>query len=81
MLKEIKRILKKNNTNYKVVLTPLYEQIKYNPTDLIFLKNLFGSNLYDFSGKNSYTENQTNYYESSHFKPVIGDSILAIIYK
>ena len=81
MLKEIKRILKKNNTNYKVVLTHLYEQIKYNNADLIFLKNLFGSNLYDFSGKNSYTENQTNYYESSHFKPYIGDSILAIIYK
>ncbi|MCC6252369.1 MAG: hypothetical protein IT238_07910 [Bacteroidia bacterium] len=81
MLKEIKRILEKNNTNYKVVLSPLYEQIKFNPTDLNILKNEFGNDLYDFSGKNSFTDNITNYYEISHFRPNVGDSILKIIYK
>ena len=81
MLKEVKRILEKNNTNYKVVLSPLYEQIKFNHSDLLLLKNEFGNNLYDFSGKNSFTDNKTNYYETSHFRPNVGDSIFKIIYK
>lgn len=81
MLKEISRILKRNNTNYKVVLSPLFEQMKFNPADLLFLKNEFGNNLYDFSGKNSFTENKINYYETSHFRPNVGDSILKLIYK
>lgn len=81
MLKEISRIFKKNNTNYRVILSPLYEQIKFNPSDLILLKGEFGNNLYDFSGKNSFTENKINYYETSHFRPNIGDSIFKLIYK
>ncbi len=81
MLKEVKRILVINNINYKVVLSPLYEQIKFNPSDLLLLKNIFRNNLYDFSGKNFFTENKINYYESSHYRTNVGDSILKIIYK
>jgi len=81
MLKEVKRILEKNKTNYKVVISPLYEQIKFNPSDLLVLKSEFGNNLYDFSGKNSFTDNKENYYETSHFRPCVGDSIFKIIYK
>lgn len=81
MLKEIKRILEKNNTNYKIILSPLYEQIKFNPTDLNLLRNEFGNNLFDFSGKNSFTDNKINFYETSHFRPSVGDSILKIIYR
>lgn len=81
MLKEIKRILKKNKTNYRIVMSPLYEQTKFNPKDVSILKNLFGDHIYDFTGKNEITEHKTNYYENSHYRPVIGDSILNIIYK
>lgn len=81
MLKEIHRILEKNKTNYKVVLSPLYEQIKFNPKDLALLNSVFGENVYDFSGKNHFTDPISNYYESSHFRPVVGDSIMKIIYK
>jgi hypothetical protein len=81
MLKEMKRILEKNKTSYKVVVSPLYDQIKINSIDLSVLKKEFGNNLYDFSGKNSFTENKMNYYELSHFRPSVGDSILHIIYK
>ncbi len=80
MVMEIKRILEKNKTNYKIVLSPLYEQIKFNSEDLLFLKNEFGNNLYDFTGKNKFTDKITNYYEKSHFRPMVGDSILEIIY-
>jgi hypothetical protein len=58
----------------------LFEQMNWNPKDLNFLKNLFGSNLYDYSGINEFTNNKLNYYESSHFRPVVGDKILNSIY-
>lgn len=81
MLNEIKRILEKNNTNYKVVLSPLYEQIRFSHSDEYELKTVFGNNLYDFSGKNSFSEYKTNFYEQSHFRPNVADSILKIVYQ
>jgi hypothetical protein len=78
-LKEIKNILDKHKTKYTVILTPLYEQIKFNKRDTELLTSLFGKNLHDFSGKNIFTDNKQNYFESSHFRPVVGDSIFQII--
>ena len=80
MLQEIKRILNKNKTNYKVVLSPLYEQKKFNPNDFQKLHTLFEYKLYDFSGKNIFTDLKTNYYEASHYRPKIGNRIFVIIY-
>jgi hypothetical protein len=81
MCKKIKRILEKHNTNYKVVISPLYDQINFSETDQNILTSVFGNHLYDFSGKNEFTDNKFNYYETSHFRPFVGDSILKIIYK
>lgn len=81
MLQEIKKILDKNKTHYAVVISPLYEQMKFSQHDKVILENYFGDNLYDFSGKNSFTDLQTNYYETSHFRPHVGDSILQRIYR
>ncbi|MGZ3905082.1 MAG: hypothetical protein ACXVC6_15375 [Bacteroidia bacterium] len=80
MLSEIAAIFKKQNTNYAVILSPLYEQINFNPADMKILKDTFGDNLYDFTGENSFTENIHNYYEKSHYRPVVGDSIMQYIY-
>lgn len=81
MLLEIKNIFMRHNTNYKVVISPLYEQIKFNNKDIDILVSVFSDNLYDFSGKNSFTENKMNYYENSHYRPFIGDRIMSVIYK
>lgn len=81
MLKEIKMILKKHNSDYRIVLSPLFEQIKYHPEDMKLLQQLFGSNLYDFTGANSITNDYHNYYETSHFKKHIGDTILNTLYE
>jgi hypothetical protein len=80
MLQEIKRILEKNKTNYKVIISPLYEQKKFNKTDFDILKSLFGENLHDYSGKNQFTDDKLNYYEASHYRPHVGDSILRQVY-
>ena len=81
MLREIRRLLDKNKTKFKVVLSPLYDQTKFNPADMRVLKQVFGDHLYDFSGKNSITDNKFNYYEISHYRYVVGDSILSKIYQ
>jgi len=80
MLKRIKQILVKHHTKYKIVLSPLYDQMKFSRNDIMTLNNLFGKNIYDFTGKNAFTNDKHNYYEASHFRPCVGDSIINYIY-
>jgi len=81
MLKEIKRIFDKHGTDFKIVLNPLYEQQKFHAADREMMKQLFGENLYDFTGKNEYTENKYNYFEAYHYKSSLGSLILRKIYQ
>ncbi len=80
LLDEIKLILDKHQTDYKVVISPLYNQVEFHPEDIAILRNYFGDNLCDFSGNNRITSNKRNYYETSHYLPMVGDSIMDIIY-
>jgi hypothetical protein len=81
LLNEIKNVIDKQNINLKIVISPLYNQIKFNESDMQFLTKLFGNkNVYDFSGKNNLTENISNYYESSHYKPCVANLIMDSVY-
>jgi hypothetical protein len=81
MLLSIKNILDKNKTNYKIIISPLYEQVKFNNLDLEILNKIFGnSNIFDYSGKNDITDNIRNYYENSHFRPHVGSEIFKSIH-
>lgn len=80
-LAEIKESLKKNNTKFKIVLGPTYDQHYFNQQDLATLIKYFGKeNVYDFSGINEYTENIGNYYEIYHYKPSVANDIMNKIY-
>ena len=80
-LHKLQKTLIQNKINYKIVISPLYNQIKLNRSDLEYLYRLLGqSNIYDFSGINVLTSNITNYYESSHFKPYVANKIMDSIY-
>jgi len=82
MLKDIYDIFKKNNTNYKIIISPLYDQVKLNPNDLKFLEDLFGKkNVFDFSGINKFTSDYKNYYETSHYRPHVARELLKIVYE
>lgn len=83
LLNNIKNILKKHHTNYKIVINPTYTQLKFNKDDLAILSEIFGAkNIYDFSGINSITSNLYNYYDgSSHYRPHIANEIMRIIYQ
>ncbi len=82
MMKYILSVLKKNNTSYKIVISPLYNKLRFNVLDLVKIKNMFGAeNVYDFSGSNDITNNNSNYYEQRHFKYFVGTRIMDKIYK
>lgn len=81
LLTGIQAILKKHHTDYKVVISPLYDQLKINKADLVTLKRIFGAeHVYNYSGINAYTNNYRNYYESSHYRPVVAIDIMNRIY-
>lgn len=82
MLEEIFTVFTEHNTKYKIIINPLYNQIKINQKDLKYLKELFGKeHVFDFSGINNYTKDYQNYYETSHYRPHISRKILKEIYK
>jgi len=82
MLNEIYGILKENKTAYKIIISPLYDQIKLDTADIQILNKIFGvANIYDFSGINFITNDYHNYYETSHYRPHVADYILKEIYK
>ena len=82
LLTEIQEVFKENKTNCKIVISPLYNQIKINEADVVLLKRIFGDmNVFDFSGINTITNDYHNYYESSHYRPHITNLIMQEIYK
>ena len=81
LLSQIHELFVDGNTNYKIVVSPLYDQIKLNPTDKSILDSIFGAeNVYDYSGINKYTQDSLNYYESSHYRPRVASQIMNEIY-
>jgi len=82
MLEEIKKIFTKHHTNYRIVISPQYDQIKFNPEDLHYLEDLFGKDfVFDFSGRNILTETYQNYYDNFHYRPQVSRQIMEIIYE
>lgn len=82
VLIDLRDLLLSHKTDYRIVISPLYDQIKLNPDDLQFLNETFGEEkVYDFSGVNEYTNNVSNYYEYSHYRPQLCRQILKIIYQ
>lgn len=81
LLQEIKGIFDKKNTNYRLVISPLYNQKKLSESDIQYLKQLFGEAfVFDFSGKNKWTEDYRNYYETSHYLPQVANAVLDSVY-
>jgi hypothetical protein len=78
----IVKILNRHRAKLYVIITPLYDQRKFNPEDISILRTAFGESLYDFSGINAITNNEYNYKpDRKHFREVVSkkifDSIIA----
>lgn len=80
ILYEIHDILVRNQTDYKIIINPVYDQIQLALEDKDFLIELFGDNLVDFSGKNRMTENFHYYCDPSHFNEYTASEVMRIAY-
>lgn len=81
LLKNIATILLSSGTNYKVIISPGYDQLKLSKDDYVILCSIFGEdNVYDFSGKNEFTEDYHHFYDISHYRPFIAAIILRFVY-
>lgn len=81
MLNEIYEIFDICNTNFKIIISPLYAQTVMSESDLNILDSIFGTdNIYNYSGKNAITEDYRNYYENSHYRPHVALKIMKIVY-
>lgn len=82
LLSSMNDILKMHNTNFKIIISPSFDQIHINPNDLEFLKVTFGNeNVFDFSGPNKWNADYHNYYETTHYRPNVAYDIMQIIYQ
>ena len=81
-LNSIKTIFNKHNTKYKIVISPAYNQIPMEEEKVKTLEQIFGQeNIYNYSGKNKFTEPIHNFYETSHYRPHVADEIMSLIYE
>lgn len=81
MLRVIRGILVKHNTDYRVIISPLYDQHQINPSDLTILNKLFTEEkVFDFSGSNEFTDDFHNFYEPLHYRPPVATAIMNIAY-
>lgn len=82
ILNSIADILKRSHADYKVIISPGYDQLKLSKEDYDVLCNIFGVEMvYDYSGKNEFTQDYHNFYDISHYRPFVASEILNLIYK
>ena len=82
ILNGIAKELAEDSTDFRIVISPLYNQVKLNTKDLDILYAIFGKErVFDFSGKNAITDDVHNYYESYHYRPSVAKMILDSMYK
>lgn len=80
-LEEIHELFVNGGTNYKIIVSPLFDQLKLNTDDKRVLDSIFGNeNVFDFSGINEYTNDTLNYYEDSHYRPCLARQLLNVVY-
>ena len=81
MLDSISVLLARHAASVQVVVSPLYNQIRLNPTDLRTLCDLFGpDHVHDFSGPNAWNADCHNYYEASHYRPSVAVALMDSVY-
>jgi hypothetical protein len=77
-LREIEAIFRQHHTNFRIVISPLYDEPELNSKDVETLGRVFGrSNVYDFSGVKEITENRHNYYDPGHYRPFVARMIMS----
>jgi hypothetical protein len=81
MLREVRAVFDAKGTDYRIVVSPLYDQRPLHPDDLMLLRRVFGAEtVFDFSGANDITRDPHSYYEGSHYRPTIARRLMRAVY-
>ncbi|MBR1593846.1 MAG: hypothetical protein IJ659_03650 [Alloprevotella sp.] len=81
-LQKLAEAFHRMGTDVRVVVSPLYDQIRLNPEDVAALQKAFGADrVHDFSGTNAFTSDKHNFYEPFHYRPVCARQIMDCIYQ
>ena len=80
-LRKIQHIFDLHHTDYRIVVSPLYNQIRLNSSDLAMLQSVFGTDhIYDFSGPNQWNSDYHLFYEENHYRPIVARQLMDAIY-
>jgi hypothetical protein len=80
-LRRMRSIFDEHGTDHHIVISPLYDQLALDRTDLALLKEVFGrERVHDHSGVNAITLDRRNYLEASHYRSHVGRMIMQAIY-
>jgi hypothetical protein len=81
MLIDIRNIFAENNTDFRLLICPSYDQIAFNKNDLALVQTIFNKeNVFDFTGINEFTEKKSNFYDGLHFKQYVVRELMDIMY-
>ena len=81
LLQTVKDIFSRHATDCRIVISPLYDQIRLSPRDVATLCRIFGpGSVFDFSGPNRWNSDYRLYYEESHYRPPVARQLMDIIY-
>ena len=81
LLRKVKWYFDKHGTDYRIVISPMYDQLPLGEDHLRLLLTIFDpSRVHNYSGRNRLTEPVANFYENSHFRPHVADLIMRDIY-
>lgn len=80
-LMDIRKIMDQHGTDFRIVIAPSFNCLVVNPENLRMLQAIFGRNrVYDFSGINDLSRDQTGFYDLVHFRPEVGKRMLEKMY-
>ena len=82
MLKEMRRIFDRHNTDYRIIIGPNWQREIISPHDLKILQTIFPSDrVHDFCLYHEATDSINNFYDHTHYRPKIAKAILDSIYQ
>lgn len=81
ILKQINAILRKDRTNFKIILGPMPDYTVLNSSDTDSIKSIFGAkNVYDLSKyRKAYSSGMT-FFDNTHFTPFLAKEMLDTVY-
>lgn len=82
VLDSIAAVFRRHDTQCRIIISPLYNQIRISTSDLQLLQEkLHPLSLHDFSGPNQWNADYHNYFEASHYRTHVAAEVLRAVGK